>query len=132
MTVSLTDIGEDAALCTAIVGSISGFETPPVVWPLAMDIDVLAIVVGTPYFASKATQISPLLPVIVSSVSKEILIDDISPGLLGDAVVAFGDGAAANALPGPKRPKTNIVAIAPMTMSDASPKVVPNLVFMYF
>jgi hypothetical protein len=132
MTVSLADSGVDAELCTAIVGSISGLETPPVVWPLAMDIDVLGILVGTPYFASNATHISPLLPVMNSSVSKAILIDDTSPGLLGDAVVAFGSGAAADAVLGPKRPKANIVAIAAMTMSDASPKVVPNLVFMYF
>jgi hypothetical protein len=60
------------------------------------------------------------------------LIDDTSPGLDGEAVIAVGVGAAADAVLGPKRPKANIVAIAAMTMSDASPKLVPNLVFMYF
>jgi hypothetical protein len=49
----------------------------------------------------------------------------------GDGVTVMDPSRAALAGLAENMPKTNIVAITPMAMSSASPKLVPILVFIY-
>jgi hypothetical protein len=91
-----------------------------------------AIEDGTVYLVSNLTEI---VPPTVSAACVDALVTDTvcsadAPAVVGEFVTVIVPMAALAGL-AEKAPKANIVAIAAMTTSAASPKDVPILVFIY-